>query len=83
MNNGGSASDRRSAEERAEELMERVASDASRKLGRFLGRAREELEDIVAEARSMNERRDRPQTRSGSALQSGSGERGGADSAGR
>jgi hypothetical protein len=58
MNNGDSPSDRRPAEERAEEVMERVAGDASRKLGRFLGRAREEFEDIVAEARSLNERRE-------------------------
>lgn len=45
-----------SAQERAEELMERVASDASRLLTRFVGRAREEIEDLVADARSLNRR---------------------------
>jgi hypothetical protein len=49
------AKDSRSAEERAEELMERVVSDGSRLLGKVFGRVREEVEDIVAEARSMNE----------------------------
>jgi hypothetical protein len=48
--------DRRPAEERAEELMERVASDVSRFVTRFAGRAREEVEDIVAEARTVKER---------------------------
>jgi len=45
--------DPRPAEQRAEALMERVAGDVSRFLGRFAGRAREELEDIVAEARTV------------------------------
>jgi hypothetical protein len=48
--------DRRPAEERAEEVMERVASDVSRFVTRFAGRAREEVEDIVAEARTVKER---------------------------
>jgi hypothetical protein len=51
----GSSNDSRSAEERAEELMERVVSDGSRILGRVFGRVREEVEDIVAEARTMHE----------------------------
>jgi hypothetical protein len=48
--------DRRSAEERAEELMERVVSDGSRILSKVFGRVREEVEDIVAEARTIHER---------------------------
>jgi hypothetical protein len=51
----------RSAEERAEDVMERLAregsrlvSDGSRLLGKLFGRVREEVEDIVAEARSMH-----------------------------
>lgn len=44
-----------SAEQRAEELMERVVSDGSRILSKVFGRVREEIEDIVAEARSMHE----------------------------
>jgi phytoene/squalene synthetase len=51
-----SAQDQPSAEERAEELMERVTGQASRLIGRVVGRAREELEDLVAEARTLNER---------------------------
>ena len=45
----------RSAEERAERLMERVAADGSRLVSKFVGRVREEVEDIVAEARAMRE----------------------------
>ncbi|HWC86395.1 MAG TPA: hypothetical protein VG388_07645 [Solirubrobacteraceae bacterium] len=41
---------------RAEELMERFTSDAARVVSRVFGRAREEFEDIVAEARSLNDR---------------------------
>ena len=48
--------DPRPAEERAEEVMERVASGVSRFATRFAGRAREEFEDIVAEARTVKER---------------------------
>ena len=44
--------------------MERVASDASRIITRFLGRAREEIEDIVAEAKTLNERRDASRSKS-------------------
>ncbi|HWF34117.1 MAG TPA: hypothetical protein VG295_02065 [Solirubrobacteraceae bacterium] len=43
-------------EQRAEELMEQFTSHAARFLSRAFGRAREEFEDIVAEARSINER---------------------------
>ncbi|HWF49388.1 MAG TPA: hypothetical protein VG294_01995 [Solirubrobacteraceae bacterium] len=46
--------ERRDTQQRAEELMERFTSDAARVLSRAFGRAREEVEDIVAEARSMN-----------------------------
>lgn len=46
----------RPAEERAEELMERFVSDASRVVRRVLGRSREELEDIVAEAKEIHQR---------------------------
>ena len=35
--------------------MEQLSADASRRVSRFLGRAREEIEDIVAEARTLNE----------------------------
>lgn len=52
----GRSSDQRTPQERAEQFMERVTANASRRLTRFMGRAREELEDIVAEARSLNER---------------------------
>ena len=46
----------RPAEERAEEIMQRVTADVSRFVTRFAGRAREEIEDIVAEARTVRER---------------------------
>jgi hypothetical protein len=52
--------DSRSAEQRAEELMERVVTDGSRVLGKVFGRIREEVEDIVAEARTMHERSREP-----------------------
>jgi hypothetical protein len=59
MSDNGSR-DSRSAEQRAEELMERVVADGSRLLGKVFGRVREEVEDIVAEARTKNEQsRDR------------------------
>ncbi len=45
----------RPADERAEELMQRVVTDGSRMLKRVFGRVREETEDILAEARSMHE----------------------------
>jgi hypothetical protein len=48
--------DPRPADERAEELMERWFSDGSRILGKVVGRVREEVEDIVAEARTIHER---------------------------
>jgi hypothetical protein len=35
--------------------MERVMSDGSRILGKVFGRVREEVEDIVAEARTMHQ----------------------------
>jgi len=52
----GPRPEQRSTEQRAEELVQRITHDASRWLGRVVGRAREELEDLVAEARSLNER---------------------------
>jgi hypothetical protein len=47
-----------SAEQRAEEIVERIATNASRWLGHALGRAREEFEDLLAEARSLNDSRE-------------------------
>jgi hypothetical protein len=52
----GAATNSRSAEQRAEALMERVVSDGSRVFGKVFGRVREEVEDIVAEARTLHER---------------------------
>jgi len=43
--------------------MERFTSETSRVLGRLFGRAREEVEDIVAEARTMQERSSRRSAR--------------------
>ena len=51
----------RSAEERAEEIVERVSSEATRFARRLVGRAREELEDIVAEAQSIRRGQRPPQ----------------------
>jgi DNA-directed RNA polymerase specialized sigma24 family protein len=51
----GNGGGKQPAEERAEELMQRVTADVSRFLTRFAGRAREEFEDIVAEARTVKE----------------------------
>jgi hypothetical protein len=48
----GSPSKPRSAEARAEELVERVVTDGSRWISRVAGRVREEIEDIVAEAKT-------------------------------
>jgi glycerol-3-phosphate O-acyltransferase len=45
--------DERSAEERAEEIVERVSAQVVQVSRRLVGRAREELEDIVAEAQSL------------------------------
>jgi hypothetical protein len=45
--------DERSAEERAEEIVERVSAQVVQFTRRLVGRAREELEDIVAEAQSV------------------------------
>jgi hypothetical protein len=45
--------DERSAEERAEEIVERVSAQVVQFSRRLVGRAREELEDIVAEAQSL------------------------------
>lgn len=53
---GNSGSRQDSAEKRAEELVERVVSDGTRLVTRVAGRIREEVEDIVAEARTRNER---------------------------
>jgi hypothetical protein len=60
----GRSSDLRTPQERAEQFMERVTAEASRRLTRFAGRAREEVEDIVAEARSLNERQQSARSRS-------------------
>lgn len=69
----GRSSDPRTPQERAEQFMERVSSDASRRLTRFVGRAREEFEDIVAEARTWNERQQSPRSRPASKLPTNSG----------
>jgi hypothetical protein len=45
--------DERSAEERAEEIVERVSAQVVQFTRRLVGRAREELEDIVAEAQTL------------------------------
>lgn len=52
--------DQRSPEERAEAMMARVTAEASRRIGRLVGRAREEMEDMLAEARSLNRRDESP-----------------------
>ena len=49
----------RPVEERAEEIVERVSQELARFARRLVGRTREELEDIVAEAQSIR-RGDRP-----------------------
>lgn len=48
--------DDRSAEERAEEIVERVSAQAMNLARRLVARAREEAEDIVAEAQSLRHR---------------------------
>lgn len=55
--------DTRSPEQRAEDLMQRVAADVTRFVTRFAGRTREEFEDIVAEARDVKARWDSPEDR--------------------
>jgi DNA-directed RNA polymerase specialized sigma24 family protein len=56
MSSGNSSSSRsRSAEERAEEIVERVVTDGSRWIRRIAGRVREEVEDIVAEAKTHSQ----------------------------
>jgi hypothetical protein len=49
----------RSAEARAEEIVERVSEEVTRFARRLVARAREEVEDVVAEAQSVR-RGDRP-----------------------
>lgn len=49
----GERRDGGSAERRAEELVQRAASSATRFLTRAAERTREELEDIVAEAQEL------------------------------
>jgi hypothetical protein len=49
----GTEAGSRSAEQRAEALMERVVSGGSRFVSKVVGRVREEVEDIVAEARAV------------------------------
>jgi hypothetical protein len=48
----GSSSRSQSAERRAEEIVERVVTDGSRWIKRVAGLVREEVEDIVAEAKT-------------------------------
>ncbi len=48
--------DRRTTQERAEEIMEHATGEVSRFVRRMLGRAREEAEDILAEAQTVKER---------------------------
>ena len=50
-----SSSNSRSAEKRAEEIVERVVTDGSRWIKRIAGLVREEVEDIVAEAKSRSQ----------------------------
>jgi hypothetical protein len=64
MPKAGSSGDQRPVEERAEELMARWSADASRFLNRFVGRAREEFEDVVAEARTLTEEWERGRRKS-------------------
>jgi hypothetical protein len=45
--------DERPVEERAEEIVERVSEQVSRFARRLVARAREEVEDIVAEAQTI------------------------------
>ena len=47
------AGDARSVEQRAEEIVERVSSEVVRTVRRLVARAREEAEDIVAEAQTI------------------------------
>jgi hypothetical protein len=68
----GRSSDPRTPEQRAEEFMERVTADATRHLTRFLGRAREEFEDIVAEARTLKQKQQSSRPRSSSNSGAGS-----------
>ena len=49
----GTPRDERRVEERAEEIVERVSAQVSRFARRFVARAREEIEDIVAEAQQL------------------------------
>jgi glycerol-3-phosphate O-acyltransferase len=53
VDEAGPTRDERSAEERAEEIVERVSAEVVQFTRRLVGRAREELEDIVAEAQSI------------------------------
>jgi hypothetical protein len=55
----GPGGDARPASERAEEIVERVAEQVARFARRLAARAREEAEDIVAEAQTIR-RGDRP-----------------------
>lgn len=56
MSSGNSSSSRsRSAEQRAEEIVERLVTDGSRWVKRIAGLVREEVEDIVAEAKTRTQ----------------------------
>jgi hypothetical protein len=49
----GAARDTRPAEERAEEIVQRVSEGVTRFVRRLVARTQEEVEDIVAEAQSI------------------------------
>lgn len=53
----GAQDEQASAEQRAEQVVERLVSGGSRVLTRVFGRVREEVEDIVAEGRALHDRR--------------------------
>jgi DNA-directed RNA polymerase specialized sigma24 family protein len=52
--------DQRPVEERAEEIVERVSGQVAQFARRLVGRAREEVEDIVAEAQTIRRGGQRP-----------------------
>ena len=55
MSSGSSSSRSQPPEQRAEEVVERVVTDGSRWIKRIAGLVREEVEDIVAEAKSRTQ----------------------------
>ena len=50
---GDAGPNQRSVEERADEIVERMSEQAGRLARRLVARAREEVEDIVAEAQTI------------------------------